>query len=100
MSDDYTDFDLSALTAPDTGIDAFFDDSPKATIDFRDPSVPEVPNTIRVANLRDLSGFRRVANDTLIRKSEHDLWKLREREGGGWEVERLFDADGNPLKAG
>ncbi|NQX96085.1 MAG: hypothetical protein HRT64_14420, partial [Erythrobacter sp.] len=56
-------------------------------------------DVIRVAPVRQLQGFRRVANDTLVRKSENDMWKLRQSEDGDWVVERLFDENGDPLKA-
>ena len=95
---DFDDFSFSGFTMSDTGSDAFLGKAPEP-IDLRVAS-PQVPNTIRVASIRDLAGFRRVAQDRLVRPSENDLWKLRQSDDGAWVVERLFDEDGNPLKAG
>ena len=52
-----------------------------------------------VASLGDLGGFMRAAgaDDTLVHKATRDLWSVRE-EDGQYVIERLFDADGAPLK--
>lgn len=52
----------------------------------------------KVATLKDLSGFVRIASNTLIHKSEKDLWELKKNADGSFFIERLFDDDGNPLK--
>lgn len=57
----------------------------------------QVAHSMRVAGLGDISGFLRVANDTLIHKSTRDLWSFRQ-EGEEYVIERLFDANGEPLK--
>lgn len=37
--------------------------------------------------------------NALVHKSTKDLWSVRVSEDGSYEVERLFDDNGNPLKA-
>lgn len=54
-------------------------------------------HTLRVASLGDLTEFLRLAEDTLIHKSNRDLWSFR-REGDEYVLERLFDDTGQPLK--
>lgn len=55
----------------------------------------------KVHKLSDLKGFTRVANtNTLVRVSEQDFWTLRQAEDGSYEIERLVDEDGNPVKVG
>ncbi len=53
----------------------------------------------RTASLGDLSGFLKMADGTLIHKSTKDLWSFKKDADGGLTVERMFDADGKPLKA-
>lgn len=69
--------------APTSGVDAFLD--PESVT----PSVLE-PNRIRIASLRDLVGFSRIGQDTLVHKAEKDLWKISE-DNGEIVIERLFD---------
>lgn len=68
----------------------------------------DTPDRIRVSSLEDLSQFvrvadgvfaRRSANDDLVRQSEQDLWALNETEEGELVIERVFDDDGDPIKA-
>jgi hypothetical protein len=35
---------------------------------------------------------------TLVHKATQDLWSMKVSEDGSFDVERLFDGDGNPLK--
>ena len=93
----HDDFDLTTLLMADSGMDSFLGE-PAEPVDFR-VAEAATQDVIRVASVRQLQGFRRVANDTLVRKSENDMWKLRQSEDGDWVVERLFDANGDPLKA-
>lgn len=51
----------------------------------------------KVASIRDLHNFVRLSSDTLIHKSDKDLWALK-KEPGGYFIERLFDANGEPIK--
>ena len=53
----------------------------------------------QTASLGDLSSFLKVAEGTLIHKSTKDLWSFKKDADGGLTVERMFSADGKPLKA-
>jgi hypothetical protein len=55
-------------------------------------------HTIKVASLGDLSSFLKVSNDLLVHESSKDLWKV-EKTADGFQVSRLFDDEGKPLKA-
>lgn len=98
---DYKDFDISGILIEATGFDAYLggEEVPEIT-ELVTASASKNPQhkRYRVANMAQLKGFSRVANDTLIRKSERDLWSLEQSEDGEWVIERLFDDDGNPLK--
>ena len=48
--------------------------------------------------LQDLKGFVRVSADTLIHKSQKDLWALKKEGDGHFYIERLFDDSGEPIK--
>lgn len=56
------------------------------------------PHRRRVASIADLKQFIRVAEDTLIHRSEKELWALRKEADGKYFIERLFDDNGEPLK--
>jgi len=82
-------FDLSEIQGQGSyGLDALF---------AREPKLVSPTHRRRIASLGDLSGFLRLSNETLIHKSERDLWALR-REGDQFVIELLFDDDGNPVK--
>ena len=53
---------------------------------------------VRIASLGDLTGFLRVSNNLLVQKCTKDLWSVSKTAEGGFEVSRLFDDDGTPLK--
>ena len=72
------------------GLDALFDREPNL--------IQPSPHRRRVASLTDISSFARVSADTLIHKSERDLWALQKDANGGFFIERLFDDNGEPLK--
>jgi hypothetical protein len=55
------------------------------------------PTRMRVASLGDLTDFLKLAEDTLIHRSTHDLWSLKSN-GSDFIIERLFDESGDPLK--
>lgn len=95
---DYKDFDMGSVVMQYSGMDSFL--GGEEVQDLRELTASEAPRgkRIRVASVEQLSGFTRVANDTLIRKSERDLWSLAQTDEGEWVIERLFDEDGNPLK--
>ena len=52
----------------------------------------------RVASLADLKGFTRISAETLIRRSEQDLWSINKESDGQFYIQRLFDDGGEPLK--
>lgn len=82
--------DIEVSGAP--GIDALFQ---------REASTPQVKTAshrMRVASLKDLSGFTRTSAETLIHKSNRDLWALKKDSNNNLYVERLFDDNGSPLK--
>lgn len=56
-------------------------------------------NRLRVSSMGDLSDFMRSAggDNDLVHKATKDLWKLSKSKEG-YVIERLFDADGEPLK--
>ena len=87
------DFDFSQFeTSGSSGIDALFQ---------REASlVTPVPGSHkrRVASLRDLAGFTRVSAETLVHKSDRDLWAICREANGSFVIERLFDDNGTPLK--
>lgn len=98
---DYKDFDMGSLIMQSSGMDSFLDDGKEAVQDIRElvaSSEGDTPRRVRVSSVSQLAGFTRIANDTLIRKSERDLWSLQQSDDGDWVIERLFDEDGNPLK--
>jgi hypothetical protein len=85
------DFDLDTFEVQgSTGLDAFF---------ARNPSiVTPVGSRRKIASLHELKDFVRVSNETLIHRSERDLWSICRQENGSLFVERQFDDNGTPLK--
>jgi len=54
---------------------------------------------IRVASIDALLGdFAKVGADTLVNRATRDLWSLK-KEGEEYVIERLFDDEGEPIKA-
>jgi len=85
-------FDLKNIEVQGSfGLDAFLE---------REPSVVTPTKTARrkVASLQDLAGFTRLSNDTLVHKSDQDLWSIQKDADGSLYVERMFSDDGTPLK--
>jgi hypothetical protein len=84
------DFDFKDMESTSaSGIDALFEAEPKLVI----PT-----SRVRLASLQQLQGFTRVAVDTLVHKSDRDLWALRKEADGSFFIERLYDDNGQPLK--
>ena len=52
---------------------------------------------VRVASVGQLQPFTRLSAETLIHKSNRDLWTIQ-KEADGFYIERLFDDHGEPLK--
>jgi len=106
-----SDFDLGNMeVSGGSGIDALFE---------REASAPEVkgaagldalferePQIVtagtkgrrKVASLGDLEHFVRLSAETLIHRSEKDLWSLSKEADGAFYIQRLFDDSGEPLK--
>ena len=49
-------------------------------------------------SVSDLNGFTRISAETLVHKSNAELWTLRKEADGKFYIERLFDDNGEPLK--
>ena len=101
--DEFEPFDMTEIEHDSaSGMDTFFQDVDyeKASFD-KAASVgkKELPDRMKVSSVSQLDGFSRIASDTLVRVSEKDLWALEENEQGEFTIERLYDDDGNPLKA-
>ena len=62
--------------------------------------VPEKKaKTYRVSSLGDLTPFLKRADGKLVHKSTQDLWSFSKDADGNYLVSRLFDDNGEPLKA-
>jgi hypothetical protein len=67
--------------------------------DFPSPdssTIRSASGRVRIASLNDLGGFRVAEDDTLIRISQKDFWKLGQDENGFF-IERLVDDDLGPI---
>lgn len=73
-----------------SGLDALFQEQPQLV----NPS----GRRKRIASLQDLAGFTRISAETLVHKSNNDLWALKKESDGKFYIERLFDDNGEPLK--
>ena len=83
------DFESIQVTGS-AGLDALFQGQPQLV----NPS----GGRKRVASLQDLRGFTRISAETLVHKSNNDLWTLKKESDGKFYIERLFDDNGEPLK--
>jgi hypothetical protein len=98
------DGELSGVQHQATGMDDFLSGTASVEGDLeslftdRRASAPR-GKQYRVASVEKLKGFTRVASDTLIRHADRDLWSIKEGDDGEFLIERLFDDDGNPIKA-
>lgn len=98
------DFDLGDLEVKNGGLDSFLGGNPELiTPTSALPKVgavaqPSRRGRVKIASLSQLNGFIRTAEDTLIHKSDRDLWALRKDNSGEFYIERMFDASGAPLK--
>lgn len=86
-----TNFDLGGIQVQGSaGMDAFF---------AREPQMITPPGSrVRVASLQQLNGFIRLSSDTLIHKSDRDLWSIKREANGTMVIERMFNDNGKPLK--
>jgi len=86
-----SNFDLGQMEmGAASGLDALFEREP-------DMVTPHKTARVRVASCAQLKSFTRLSAETLIHKSDKDLWTIK-AEGGQFFIERLFDDNGNPLK--
>jgi hypothetical protein len=72
------------------GLDVLFKDQPQL--------VTASSKRRKVASVGDLSNFLRLSAETLVHKSERELWALKKGDNGSYFIERLFDDNGEPLK--
>lgn len=87
------DYDLGNIQGSGaTGLDALFERE-----DHILSPQHKTASRIKIASLKDLEGFTRLSSETLVHKSERDLWALR-KEGDQYFVERLFDDQGEPIR--
>jgi hypothetical protein len=94
-----SDFDLGDLQVTNGGLDAFLGETPEpVTPPPKLAAIPSRVGRMRVASLAQLTGFVRTAEDTLVHKSDRDLWSLRKDGHGEFYIERMFDDQGTPLK--
>jgi hypothetical protein len=85
------EFDLSGIQGQGSpGLDALFQQEPHL--------VRTTTNRRVVASISDLKNFMRISSETLVHKSDKELWTLRKEADGKFYVERLFDDNGEPLK--
>lgn len=85
------DFDLGQIqVTASSGLDALFEQEPQLVR-------PTRSMRRRVASLNDLDAFSRVSADTLIHKSDKDLWSIGKEADGSFYIQRLFD-DREPVK--
>lgn len=86
-----SNFDLGGMEMSGAaGLDALFE---------REPSMvaPLKTARVRVASCAELKSFTRLSAETLIHKSDRDLWAIK-AEGDQFFIERMFDDNGTPLK--
>lgn len=84
------DFDLSTFEVQAaSGLDALFE---------REPQMVTPKNRIRLASVQDLKPYQRLSTETLIHKSEKDLWAIKRQGDGSMFIERMFDDNGKPLR--
>lgn len=85
------DFELNSIeTQGAAGLDALFASQPQ----FVEPKRARR----MVASVQDLKAFTRISSETLVNKSQNDLWALKREADGNFYIERLFDDNGEPLK--
>lgn len=86
-------FDLGQMEVSGaTGLDSLFEREPAMVKPL------EKSARTRVASVGQLRGYTRLSAETLIHKSDRDLWSIQKEADGQFYIERLFDDNGNPLK--
>lgn len=88
------DFDLADMeTVASNGLDSLFAREAHLTSPHKYPK-----SRVKVASIQQLQGFTRLSSETLVHKSEKDLWSLQRDKNGDFYMSRLFDDNGEPLK--
>ena len=83
-------FDLGSMQMQGSaGLDALFS---------REPQLVQPAKKVRLASINQLQPFVRLSADTLIHKSNRDLWAIKKEADGSMVIERMFDDSGAPLK--
>ena len=82
---------IEDLRFSSSSIDDFFADRPAS----REHTA--TTGRIRVASVHQLAGFRIVAEDTLVRVSQQDFWRLGQDADGSF-IERLVCDEEGPVK--
>lgn len=80
---------IEDLRISGSSIDAFFAPPPRIA--------SAVVGKVRVANMSQLAGFHHVAENTLVRVSQQDFWKLG-KDDEGFFIERLVEDNEGPVK--
>lgn len=83
---DFNSIDMHGFS----GLDDFLEREPAVVTPVKTAS------RIKVAKIADLRGFTRISNETLVHKSDQDLWSIKKEADGTLFIERMFD-DNKPL---
>jgi hypothetical protein len=92
LNPDRRDFDLGQVeVSGSSGLDSLFQ---------REAHIlkPHATGRTKVASVAALKPFVRLSSDTLVHKSDRDLWALKKEADGSYFIERLFDDNGDPIK--
>lgn len=81
--------DVSDIRFSSSSVDDFFS-GPR-------PPAKVATGRIRVASVHSLAGFRVLSDDTLVRVSQQDFWKLGQ-DSDGYYIERLVSDDDGPVR--
>ncbi len=87
----FTDYDLQSIQMGGAMLEPAFDRAQQSVTATR-------KTRVRVASVKQLSPFMRISADTLVHRSNRDLWALRKEGDGDFYIERLFDDNGSPVK--
>lgn len=79
---------IEDLRFSSSAIDDFFTPRPRMKV---------AAGRVRVSSVGDLAGFRIVAEDTLVRVSQQDFWRLGQ-DDSGFYIDRLVDDSTGPVK--
>ena len=86
------DFDLADIQVSGaSGIDALLQREPEMVTAKKE-------DRRKVGSISDLASFTRLSAETLIHRSERDLWSISKQSDGQFYIQRLFDDNGEPLK--